>query len=56
VLVNAGQGFKGAEQIARSIITLPTHSYVTDKDVSRMTGVIRGYQFTPSQTAVYASS
>ena len=34
--------YPGAEQVARRLLTLPTHHYVTDRDVSRMADAIAG--------------
>jgi dTDP-4-amino-4,6-dideoxygalactose transaminase len=37
----ATQPFPGAEEIARCLVTLPTHHFVRDEDVQRMTAVVR---------------
>lgn len=43
LLVNREQRFAGGREVARSILTLPTHPYVRERDVSRMTGIIRRF-------------
>ncbi len=33
--------YPGAEQIARQLLTLPTHHYVTEQDIARMGRIFR---------------
>jgi dTDP-4-amino-4,6-dideoxygalactose transaminase len=32
---------RGAEQVARRLLTLPTHHYLTDKDIQRIAGLFQ---------------
>ena len=42
-VVNRNEAMPGGCKVAESIVTLPTHPYVTGWDISNMTGVLHGF-------------
>lgn len=50
LLVNGSQSFPGGAEVARTIITLPTHAYVSKRDIQRMIGIIR-HRVSPARSA-----